>query len=59
MIFSFRKHGLRVDRHLVKAEKRCIYCGSEDDLHREHIVVGFATFAHAVFISALFFHADL
>jgi len=28
----------REDWQFVEAEKRCIYCGSESDLHREHIV---------------------
>ena len=28
----------REDRQLVEAEKRCVYCGSEIDLHWEHIV---------------------
>jgi len=28
----------REDWQLVEAEKRCAYCGSETDLHREHIV---------------------
>ncbi len=28
----------REDWQLVETEKRCIYCGSEDNLHREHIV---------------------
>jgi hypothetical protein len=27
----------REDWQLVEAEKRCIYCGSESDLHKEHI----------------------
>jgi hypothetical protein len=28
----------REDWQFVEAEKRCVYCGSEIDLHREHIV---------------------
>jgi hypothetical protein len=28
----------REDWQFVEAEKRCVYCGSENDLHREHIV---------------------
>ncbi len=28
----------REDWQLVEAEKKCAYCGSESDLHREHIV---------------------
>ena len=28
----------RADWQFVEAEKRCIYCGSEAELHREHIV---------------------
>lgn len=28
----------REDWQFVEAEKRCVYCGSESDLHREHIV---------------------
>ena len=28
----------REDRQFVQVEKRCIYCGAEDDLHWEHIV---------------------
>jgi ribosomal protein L37AE/L43A len=28
----------REDKQLVEAEKRCIYCGAERDLHWEHIV---------------------
>lgn len=28
----------REDKQLVETEKRCIYCGSEEDLHWEHIV---------------------
>jgi len=28
----------REDWQLVEAEKKCIYCGSESDLHKEHIV---------------------
>ena len=26
------------DRQFVEAEKRCVYCGVENDLHWEHIV---------------------
>jgi hypothetical protein len=29
----------REDWQLVEAEKRCIYCGVENDLHKEHIVL--------------------
>jgi len=29
---------LREDLQFVEAEKKCIYCGSEEDLHREHLV---------------------
>ncbi len=28
----------REDRQFVEAEKRCVYCGAENDLHWEHIV---------------------
>lgn len=28
----------REDRQFVEAEKRCVYCGAEGDLHWEHIV---------------------
>jgi len=28
----------REDWQFFEAEKRCIYCGSESDLHKEHIV---------------------
>ena len=28
----------REDWQFVEAEKRCVYCGSESDLHREHVV---------------------
>ncbi len=28
----------REDWQLVESEKKCIYCGAESDLHREHIV---------------------
>ena len=28
----------REDWQFVEAEKKCIYCGSESDLHKEHIV---------------------
>jgi len=28
----------REDWQFVEAEKRCVYCGNESDLHREHIV---------------------
>ena len=28
----------REDWQFVEAEKKCIYCGSENDLHKEHIV---------------------
>lgn len=31
----------REDWQLIKAEKRCAYCGSENELHREHIVPKF------------------
>lgn len=29
----------REDWQFVEAEKKCIYCGSENELHREHIVL--------------------
>ncbi len=29
---------LREDRQLAEAEKRCVYCGSTENLHWEHIV---------------------
>jgi hypothetical protein len=29
---------MREDWQFVEADKRCIYCGSEAELHREHIV---------------------
>ena len=28
----------REDWQFVEAEKKCIYCGGESDLHKEHIV---------------------
>jgi len=28
----------REDWQFVEAEKKCIYCGAEHDLHREHII---------------------
>lgn len=29
---------VREDWQLVEADKRCVYCGSEKDLHKEHLV---------------------